>query len=178
MSRRRAMMAVLTPPVVQRPLKLTVRMVAGEVFQLMTRPGYNYVGTVDWGDGNPVESFTAFDNALWAHTYATAGDHQITITGVFDGVYFNDSAAGQKIISIDQWGDVGAAMTTIEYAFQGCVNLVSIAADVPLDQLTSGLYAFAGCSSLVSLPEGITFNGLLNSSQMFRRCSNLTTLPE
>ena len=59
---------------------------------------------VDWGDGNS-DTITAYDQAERVHTYSTAGDHQISVSGFMPMWNFRDySASRPQIISIDQVG--------------------------------------------------------------------------
>ncbi len=95
-----------------------------------TGEAYNY--DVNWGDGNTTTGHTG--NAT--HTYATAGDYQVSISGTFPRIYFNNSGDKNKIISIDQWGS--QQWTSMKNAFFGCTNLVGQASDNPdLSRVTS-----------------------------------------
>jgi|GEM_PF-4495325 len=62
--------------------------------------GGGYLYDVAWGDGTTSVNRTG--NAT--HTYSTPGDYQISITGSFPRIYFNNSGDKNKIKSIDQWG--------------------------------------------------------------------------
>ena len=85
---------------------------------------YNY--TVDWGDGSTVDSDQRGDAS---HTYTTAGTYVVMITGDFPRIYFDGVGDSNKIISIDQWGDI--AWSSMESAFEGCFNLGYTAIDRP-----------------------------------------------
>ena len=71
--------------------------------------GYNY--TVNWGDGTPTTthsgtSTTADPAANATHTYATANNYVVRISGTFPRIYINNQASiRDKIIAINQWGD-------------------------------------------------------------------------
>ena len=54
---------------------------ASETITLPLRSGFNYNATVDWGDGT---TSTFFDDPDRVHTYASAGDHTVKITGTFE----------------------------------------------------------------------------------------------
>ncbi|MFZ1702943.1 MAG: BspA family leucine-rich repeat surface protein [Saprospiraceae bacterium] len=91
---------------------------------------FNY--NVNWGDGNITVGHTG--PAL--HTYVTAGTHQVTISGTFPRIYFNNGGVKDKIMSIDQWGT--GQWTSMEGAFKGCSNLIENAIDAPdLSMVTS-----------------------------------------
>ena len=72
-----------------------------------TNATYDY--TVDWGDGSAVESGQT-GNAT--HTYATAGKYDVSITGTFPRIYFNNTGDKTKILEVKQWGS--QAWTSME----------------------------------------------------------------
>ena len=96
---------------------------ANEWVQIPTMGG-GYSFTVDRGDGT-----TGSYYGTVGHTYATAGDHQVSIRGSFPRIYINNNAYKDKLISVDQWGDM--AWTSMENAFYGCTNLAILATDAP-----------------------------------------------
>ena len=104
----------------------TWRTTAGnESITIPTHSGSTYSYNVDWGDG--MVNFGYRGNAV--HTYTTAGDYTVSITGDFPRIYFNNGGDRNKIISIDHWGDI--AWSSMESAFEGCANLGYTAADSP-----------------------------------------------
>ena len=98
----------------------------GESITIPTFTGETYDYTVDWGDGSAVESGQT-GNAT--HTYATAGEYDVSITGTFPRIYFNDTGDKTKILEVKQWGS--QAWTSMEGAFYGCNSLNITANDVP-----------------------------------------------
>ncbi len=88
-----------------------------------TGTGYNY--DVDWGDGN---SDTGVSGDI-THTYATAGTYIVSISGDFPRIYFNSQGDREKILTIQQWGNI--SWESLAGAFAGCANLTSNATDVP-----------------------------------------------
>ncbi len=118
------------------------------------REVYNY--SVDWGDGNTDTGITEDIT----HTYSQPGIYQISITGRFPHIYFNNGGPGnyphqtpskisdnKKIISIDQWGTI--RWNSMAFAFAGCSNMDVLATDSPdfsKDIYLSGM--FYGCTSL------------------------------
>ena len=80
--------------------------------------------TVNWGDGN-----TATASGPVSHTYNTAGDHAIQITGELTRFHLNRAADASKLVSLDQWGT--ASWTTMENAFRGASNMAYNAVDSP-----------------------------------------------
>ncbi len=91
--------------------------------------GYNF--SINWGDGT-IET-GLMGNAT--HIYSTAGTHTIQITDSFPRIYFNDSGDKDKIMSVEQWGDI--SWQSMNNAFSGTSNLEINALDVPnLSQVT------------------------------------------
>ena len=106
---------------------------AGESITIPTATNATYDYTIDWGDGSAVESGQT-GNAT--HTYATAGKYDVSITGTFPRIYFNDTGDKTKILEVKQWGS--QAWTSMEGAFYGCNSLNITANDVPdLSNVTS-----------------------------------------
>lgn len=109
-----------------------------------TYPGENYDYTIDWGDG----SFDSNVTESIVHTYDLAGTYQISISGQFPRIYFNNSSDKEKLILINQWGAIN--WTSMEKAFYGCINLDVVASDTPnLLGVNDLSYIFNGCTSLV-----------------------------
>ena len=109
-----------------------------------TYPGENYDYSIDWGDGlidnNVTESIV--------HTYDVSGIYQISITGQFPRIYFNNSGDKEKLILVNQWGAIN--WSSMEKAFSGCINLDVVALDIPnLSGVNDLSYLFNGCTSLV-----------------------------
>lgn len=93
--------------------------------------------TIDWGDGT-VEPLV--DNA--SHTYATTGEHQVTIDGQFDQLGAGGALSDQRcIISVERWDD-GTGTTSISGAFNGAMYLEHVE-EVP-SSATDLSYVLAG----------------------------------
>jgi len=88
---------------------------------------YNY--EVDWGDGT-TEIVVGVRNKT--HTYVSAGDHEVKITGQFAGFQFlnaTSAAERDKIIELKNWGI--SKLWGLQYAFYYCSNLDVTAKDAP-----------------------------------------------
>lgn len=146
----------------------------GASMTIPTRAGFkNY--TVNWGDG----SSTSGETGNATHTYSSHGTYQIKIRGTFIGFIFNNGGDRLKIVSIDNWGDVGYS-TDQSNAFYGCSNLTTLSdssQEKIFNSLTNGLGMFRFCTAITSLPSGITLSNLTNGSYMFQACTALTSLP-
>ncbi|CAE7311021.1 unnamed protein product, partial [Symbiodinium microadriaticum] len=55
--------------------------------------------------------------------------YRVEISGTFPRIYFNNSGDREKILTIEQWGDI--AWTAMNSAFYGCTNLTVPAVDAP-----------------------------------------------
>lgn len=107
---------------------------------------YDY--TVDWGDG----AITTGVTGSVSHTYFNPGMHKIMISGTFPSIYINDSGDKEKLISIDQWGNI--EWSTMDNAFYGASNMTYNALDAPLlDNVTDLSDMFRDAAS---------FNGNIN----------------
>ncbi|MBU2902895.1 BspA family leucine-rich repeat surface protein [Maribacter dokdonensis] len=104
---------------------------------------YNY--TVNWGDGTIDSNITE----SIGHSYSTAGEYQIEITGLFPRIDFSqENSKSEMILSIDQWGDI--EWSTMQYAFANCSNLDVLAKDVPnLSNVSNTSNMFLNCTSLI-----------------------------
>lgn len=62
-------------------------------------------------------------------TFPTPGVYRIEISGTFTSIQFNNTGDRQKILTIEQWGDL--AWTSFRWGFYGCSNLTIPATDAP-----------------------------------------------
>ena len=106
--------------------------------------GYNY--RVDWGDGQVDHNVTGDI----IHTYASAGTYTVSISGdfpriIFDTDYNDESNDAEKLLSVDQWGNI--AWQSMHRAFAGCKNLVVNTNDAPdLSRVNDMSAMFQGAS--------------------------------
>ncbi len=120
----------------------------------------DFEAIIDWGDGT-VEQITG-DDPDPSHSYTTAGDYEVRISGTFPHLDLTDNADlvtygntpalaanSAKLIAINQWGNI--IWESMSYMFYQTPNLVTYSAtDTPnLTQATSleGMFAFTGLSS-------------------------------
>jgi surface protein len=129
----------------------------GDSIKIPTKSGLTYDYTIDWGDGSTPETGVTGDGT---HTYATAGDYTVTISGTFPAfttVKSNNVKAGgmtaeektnaKKLIKVTQWGDI--AWQTFDNAFANAINLDIIATDTPVSKNVTDMDSmFIGTSSL------------------------------
>ncbi len=88
---------------------------------------YNY--NVDW-DNDGIADETGITEGI-THTFETAGEHTIRISGSFPAIYFSgQSREGRaKLISVDQWGT--QEWLSMRRAFFRCENVKILAVDTP-----------------------------------------------
>ena len=108
--------------------------------------------TIDWGDGN-TDLITAYNQAELTHVYSSSGTYNISVDGIFNGVYFNNSGDKLKIISIDNWG--ANEWYSLTSSFFGCANMTSTYTDA-LKFKNSGTDANGGFRACT------LFNGTVN----------------
>lgn len=121
-----------------------------ESITIPTTNGETYDYAVDWGDGTVESGFTG--DAV--HTYATAGEYEVRISGTFPRIEFdtNFDPNRLKIKEVTQWGS--NPWTSMENAFFGCENLDVTAADIPdLSNVTNMRSMFFYCINLQGTPE-------------------------
>ncbi|WP_258098634.1 BspA family leucine-rich repeat surface protein [Marinoscillum pacificum] len=107
--------------------------------------GSGYAYTVDWGDGT--DATTHVGSAT--HTYTDSDTYTVSIIGTFPRIYFNNGGSKDKILTIEQWGDI--QWTNMNRAFKGCSNLTIPATDAPdLSNVTDMYDMFFGASSMNS----------------------------
>jgi surface protein len=147
-----------------------------QTFTIPCENAGTFNATIDWGDGGATSSITAYNDADLAHSYATAGQYTITITGTFPNIYFNNGGDKLLVDEVVDLGDVG--WTRLDKAFFGCSNMTAFdggAADT--SGVTNMFAMFLNCASLTSLDlSGFDTSSVTNMQEMFRNCSSLTSL--
>jgi hypothetical protein len=146
---------------------------------------YDYNFFIDWGNGyteyvdnTKVSSLTTVgDTKLLSHEYSVEGIYDIKISGIFGGIYSNNSTYKNKIIGIKQWGDI--IWDDAIAAFRGCINLNITATDIPQWQnVVSFNNTFNGCSSLTNIHKHLFSKAInvTNFASTFGNCINVTTI--
>ncbi|MBC9797946.1 BspA family leucine-rich repeat surface protein [Sinomicrobium weinanense] len=126
--------------------------------------GYNF--TIAWGDGNQAAWQDGDDPEELTHTYAAPGTYTVEITGDFPRIFFDGGGDRQKILSIEQWGNI--AWSSMEDAFDGASNLMGNATDAPdLSGVTSLVRMFQGASVFNGDIGSWDVSGVTNMSGMF-----------
>ena len=121
--------------------------------------------TVNWGDGT-----TTTASGPVSHTYNTAGDHTIQITGELTRFHLINAAYASKLVSLDQWGT--ASWTTMENAFRGASNMAYNAVDSPdLSSVTDMYYMFSRASAFNGNISSWNVSSVTDMSYMFFHAS-------
>ena len=107
-----------------------------------TGTGYNY--DVDWGDGTTSTAVTGSTT----HTFPSAGNYVVKISGAFPRIYFNGVGDRLKLLEVQNWGNI--VWKAFASAFFNCANMNITANDTPdLSAMTTGgefYYAFRQCN--------------------------------
>jgi hypothetical protein len=80
-----------------------------------------YDCVVDWGDGT-TSTITTYNDPAWTHVYGASGVYNVSITGTFRGIRFNNGGDCLKLMVISQWGILRLGTTEANYFF-GCTIL-------------------------------------------------------
>ena len=133
--------------------------------------------TVDYGDGTGSQTVTAYNDSNLTHSFATAGQHTVTIDGTFPNIRFFDNAASREALDeVVDLGDVG--WVTFYRAFRDCTNLTTFnGGTADASSVTDMAYMFLGCNSLTALDvSNFDTSSVTNMSYMFYGCNSLTAL--
>ncbi|MFT6630206.1 MAG: surface protein [Bacteriovoracaceae bacterium] len=94
-----------------------------ETISLPLKEGYKYNFKVDWGDGSAPQKVISASDLNKNHTYTSAGDYIVTISGLAQAWYFAYTGSRNNIISVANFGNLG--WIDLASAFSGCKNLES-----------------------------------------------------
>ncbi|WP_405567531.1 BspA family leucine-rich repeat surface protein [Polaribacter sp. Asnod6-C07] len=129
--------------------------------------------TIDWGDGNS-EFFeywgSPYNNIR--HTYQSAGEYIIKISGEVAGIEFTYLSNAQKLLEVLNWGNVEWSE---KLSFAKCTNMDITALDTPdLTSLTSLEEAFYTCYALVGNNsfKNWDVSSITNMHKMFANTDN------
>ena len=153
---------------------MTVRTTAAnEAFTIPCQNVGTFNATINWGDGSS-STIAAYNDADLVHTYASAGDHSISISGTFPNIFFNNTGVHRsKVIAVTNLGQVG--WQSFDRAFNGCDNMTSFTSGVTdISAVTHLKQMFYNCSNLTSVDlSTLNTSSTTHMNHMFYGCSNL-----
>ena len=181
---------------------MTVRTTAAsETFTIPCDNVGTFNATVDWGDGSS-STVTTYNDSNLAHTYASAGDHSISISGTFPNIKFgNNSTNAGKVITVTNLGTVG--WQSFVNAFKSCGNMTSFNVGVTDTSSVTNMHGMFNGPHLLTTLDLSNFNtssvtdmsymfvmiklttldvssfdtsSVTNMLRMFHACRDLTTL--
>lgn len=144
---------------------------ADQIIIPTTGSGYDY--DLTWEEvGNTVNRDTLFNvTGDTTITFPSAGSYQVSISGDFPRIHFNNAGERLKILSIEQWGDI--SWTSMANSFYGCSNLVINASDAPdLSGVQSLEGMFNRATSMNSDLNNWDVSTITNMSSMFSEAAN------
>jgi len=141
---------------------------ANQITLPLTTAG-DYDFSVDWGDGS-VQQVTASGSTGVTHTYATAGEKTISITGTIEGWRFANTGDRLKLLGIAAWGPL--QLGNAGGYFHGAANMDITATDAPdLTGTTDLSTAFLGASTLNADLSGWNVSGVTSMRSTFQNAS-------
>lgn len=144
---------------------------ASELVTILCANRGTYNATVDWeGDGSSESTITAYNDADLAHTYSTAGVHELHISGQWGSFFFEGGGDCAKFGNILNWGDCSMSDDQ-DSAFEGCAmdTLPSDAGAIDFfnNILSDARYMFRD-TDITAIPSGVTHATVDNAFGMYR----------
>lgn len=136
-----------------------------------TGSGYNY--TVYWeeeGNSSNYGTTADFNDGNMPHTitFPYPGTYVVEISGDFPSIYFNGEGDKDKILTIEQWGDI--VWQSMYSAFNGCSNLTVPATDAPdLSNVTDMSWMFSESQSFNNPVNHWNVGNVNNMNSLFRQ---------
>lgn len=138
-----------------------------------TGGGYSYAITWEEVGNEAGNNGTETPGQTGDHTitFPSSGTYRVSITGDFPRIYFNNSGDRQKILTVEQWGDI--EWTSMEVAFFNCVNLTILASDAPnLSNVINMREMFRNCTVFNESINHWDVGNVGNMHQMFRNATS------
>ena len=133
-----------------------------------THPESSYNYEVDW-DNDGVFDTTGITGSV-THDFGAPGTHTIAIRGDFPRIFFNNEGDKEKILSVNQWGDI--QWESMNSAFYGCGNLNGPMADTPnLSKVTDMAGMFWDAESFNADISDWNVKNVTDMSRLFRGAS-------
>lgn len=131
------------------------------VFTIPCTNNGTFDAVINWGDGSE-SAITAYNDVDLAHTYAAAGDYNISIKGSFPNVAFSNSANTQFVTAVQNLGVTG--WVRLANSFQGCSAMRSFSAGrADTSAVTTFANMMRGNTSLVTFDAAKLNTGAVTS---------------
>ncbi|MBY5959478.1 DUF285 domain-containing protein, partial [Membranicola marinus] len=139
-------------------------------FTIPTNNSYTYLYEVDWdNDGVYDDQFVTGDIT---HDYGTPGVYTIRIRGLFPAIYFNDDGDEEKLLTVEQWGDI--QWESFQNAFDGAENLTTVGTDAPdlsnvtdVSRMFDDAYMFCGEIGHWDMSNITNMRGMFDGARVF-----------
>jgi len=97
----------------------------------ITIPGTGTDYLIEWEEVGNEANNNGSETGTDEHTvtFPSAGTYRVKISGDFTGIRFPYQGDNEKILDIEQWGDI--VWSRLAYAFYKCTNINQTASDVP-----------------------------------------------
>ena len=125
-----------------------------ELFTIQCHNVGTFNATIDWGDGT-TSTVTSYNDANLTHTYASASEHTISISGTFPSIYMHIAANNSrlKIKRVLNFGNVG--WQNLYQAFYNCNNITTfVSGNCDTSSVTNMDSMFHNCTSITTLDVG------------------------
>jgi hypothetical protein len=157
------------------PLTFTFNIASdGETLTIPCRATGTFNAVLDWGDGSDTSEITAYNDADLAHVYATAGEYDVTVTGEFDNIYFNDGGEALKLV--DMKGNGSSILKSGFSSFNGCANLATFPL-IDTSTWDTCYRSWKNCESLASFPL-IDTSAIEYFTESWNACGGLASFPQ
>ena len=130
-----------------------------------THPESTYNYEVDWDNDGVYDTVGVTGDIT--HDFGSSGIYTIAIRGDFPRIYFNRKGDKEKILSVDQWGDI--QWESMGSAFSGCYDLNGLLTDTPnLTQVVDMDSMFLNALSFNQDISGWNVSNVKNMRMMFK----------
>ena len=132
----------------------------GTTIELPVHGNFHFEAEVDWGDGN-----SEFPTAYITHTYASEGTYTVITNWISEFGKYGGYDGNEKLIAVNSLLVSSSWLTSLEGAFYGATNLVSVT-DIPPSSVTNLARMFYGATSF---NQKLNWNvsNVTDMSQMF-----------
>lgn len=128
---------------------------------------YNCV--VDWGDGS-TDTITSWNQAETLHTYTTAGEYTVEITGPCPGFQTYQAIDGSKLTEVISFDCALVGRTNMANTFRDAANLIAGGSITGTSSVTDFAFCWSGCSSMTQPPDTSSWD--TSSVTRFDHCWN------